>query len=137
MKILIRNNTDSIAYVAIVNFDEGTQSIEEPIIFKLEPNEQAWCESTSSYFLGVSINFNCKYRSGPSQYNLIDLITTGPNSWYYSCSTMLNLEGNHETKLSDNSDDSGAIWLNNCMFYFLTKRYKLYDSSLDIKIPEE
>lgn len=141
MKILIKNNTDVVAYVAVVHFDPENHSFEDPQIFRLEAHQQYWSETTSGYFFGGSINNICKHwRSSALTINQMDLWSERHGDWHFMRHVKADLDAylvdHPEIQLANDSNDDHASQLKNFMLQYLIEDKGLYDSSLNIKEPD-
>jgi hypothetical protein len=60
MKVLFQNRTPHTAYIAIVDYDETTKYISNPIIFELESRQACLYETTTpKYFFSGMIDGHC------------------------------------------------------------------------------
>lgn len=135
MKLLFHNHTDYIAYIIIVDFDEKTLYIAEPVILELESGQTCVYETTPTYFFGAMIDGQRKLHDIIRTANGKELYHSDDCGWYsnnhygnYVNNYLIHYPQTKLPKICDNKD------LKDYAMTILSKRYDAY-CSVDIKEP--
>jgi hypothetical protein len=84
MDVIFYNHTKHTVYIAILDYDQETKYLSEPIIFELDTKHEYIYKTTSQYFLSSMINCYCKNR--------LDFYSVDTNYQWYSSFLLQNLE---------------------------------------------
>ena len=136
MKVLFENHTNYIAYIGIIDYDEETNYLGEPIIFELTPHNQCFYESTPKHYQCIIIN-NKMGSVSLDQTNRKICYPSGLDNWY-PCS---HANYDVQTYLIEHPEIQYAKiitndYLKTFMFNELSDQYNTYYNNL-IKVIDE
>jgi hypothetical protein len=116
----------------IVDYDEETKYIGEPIVFELEPGQQCWYESTPTYFFGTLILDVCEISYQP-EVSVKRVIYNKGSRNYYNFDVDNYLLEHPEVKHANIITNDNTNRLKEFTFDHLADRYNAF---VDVKCPD-